>query len=70
VTIAFAVEESAVLVVGVFYGGQDFEALLGGEEAQSAMNGPEEPARPPEPNEAMRCRRGWRSLLDAPEKQP
>jgi hypothetical protein len=31
VTIAFAVEESAGLVVGVFYGGQDFEALLGGE---------------------------------------
>lgn len=31
VTIAFAVEESAALVVGVFYGGQDFEALLGGE---------------------------------------
>lgn len=28
VTIAFAVEESAVVVVGIFYGGRDFEAVL------------------------------------------
>ena len=29
VTIAFVVEATEVLVVGVFYGGQDFEAILG-----------------------------------------
>jgi toxin ParE1/3/4 len=28
VTIAYVVEPTAVLVVGVFYGGQDFEAIL------------------------------------------
>ena len=28
VTIAYVVEESAVVVIGVFYGGRDFEALL------------------------------------------
>jgi len=28
VTIAFAIEEGVVTIVGVFYGGQDFEALL------------------------------------------
>ena len=28
VTIAFAGDEAAVLVVGIFYGGRDFEALL------------------------------------------
>lgn len=28
VTIAFVVEPKAVLVVGIFYGGQDFETLL------------------------------------------
>ena len=28
VTIAYVVEPAAVLVVGVFYGGQDFEAIL------------------------------------------
>jgi plasmid stabilization system protein ParE len=31
VTVAFVVEASAALVVGVFHGGQDFETLLGGE---------------------------------------
>ena len=31
VTIAFVVEAAAVLVVGIFYGGQDFESLLGDE---------------------------------------
>lgn len=28
VTIAFVVEETATYVVGIFYGGQDFEAIL------------------------------------------
>ena len=28
VTIAFVVEERAVMVLGIFYGGQDFETLL------------------------------------------
>lgn len=28
VTIAFAVEEATVVVIGVFYGGRDFETLL------------------------------------------
>jgi toxin ParE1/3/4 len=28
VTIAFVVEDTEVLVVGIFYGGQDFEAIL------------------------------------------
>jgi len=28
VTIAFAVDEAAVVVVGIFYGGRDFETLL------------------------------------------
>jgi toxin ParE1/3/4 len=28
VTIAFAVEPEAVLIIGIFYGGQDFETLL------------------------------------------
>jgi plasmid stabilization system protein ParE len=28
VTIAFVVEESAVIVTGIFYGGRDFETLL------------------------------------------
>jgi plasmid stabilization system protein ParE len=28
VTIAFVVEPTQVLVVGIFYGGQDFEAML------------------------------------------
>jgi toxin ParE1/3/4 len=31
VTIAFVVTEEAVLIEGIFYGGQDFEALLRGE---------------------------------------
>ena len=31
VTIAFVVEPAEVLVVGVFYGGQDFEPVLKGE---------------------------------------
>jgi hypothetical protein len=31
VTIAFVVEPGAVLVVGVFYGGQDFESVLKGD---------------------------------------
>jgi toxin ParE1/3/4 len=31
VTIAFVVEPSEVLVVGIFYGGQDFEAILHGD---------------------------------------
>jgi len=30
VTIAFMVEESAVVVIGIFYGGRDFESLLEG----------------------------------------
>jgi len=29
VTIAFIVEPTAVLIVGLYYGGRDFEALLG-----------------------------------------
>lgn len=29
VTMAFMVEEEAVVVIGFYYGGQDFEALLG-----------------------------------------
>ena len=29
VTIAFAVEEAAVVVIGIFYGGRDFETLMG-----------------------------------------
>lgn len=28
VTIAFAVEDTAVVIVGIFYGGRDFESLL------------------------------------------
>ena len=28
VTIAFVVEKTSVLVIGVFYGGQDFESIL------------------------------------------
>jgi toxin ParE1/3/4 len=28
VTIAFAVEADAVMIIGIFYGGQDFEAAL------------------------------------------
>jgi plasmid stabilization system protein ParE len=28
VTIAFAVDETAVVVIGIFYGGRDFETLL------------------------------------------
>ncbi|RSU55261.1 type II toxin-antitoxin system RelE/ParE family toxin [Sphingobium yanoikuyae] len=28
VTIAFAVEEAVVVIVGIFYGGRDFESLL------------------------------------------
>ena len=28
VTIAFAVEDTAVVIVGIFYGGRDFETLL------------------------------------------
>ena len=28
VTIAFAVEDAAVVIVGIFYGGRDFESLL------------------------------------------
>jgi plasmid stabilization system protein ParE len=31
VTIAFVVEERNVVIVGVFYGGRDFEALLAGD---------------------------------------
>lgn len=31
VTIAFAVEEAVVVIVGIFYGGRDFESLLGEE---------------------------------------
>ena len=31
VTIAFIVEPSQVTIVGVFYGGQDFEAILSGD---------------------------------------
>lgn len=30
VTIAFMVEETAVVVIGIFYGGRDFESLLDG----------------------------------------
>lgn len=30
VTIAFVVEEAEVVVIGVFYGGRDFETLLAG----------------------------------------
>ena len=30
VVIAYSVENDAVLVIGVFYGGRDFESLLGG----------------------------------------
>jgi toxin ParE1/3/4 len=33
VTIAFAVEASAVTIIGVFYGGQDVEAVLQADEA-------------------------------------
>ena len=28
VTIAFVVEETAVVIIGIFYGGRDFESLL------------------------------------------
>jgi hypothetical protein len=28
VTIAFVVEKTSALVIGVFYGGQDFESIL------------------------------------------
>ncbi|WP_235682074.1 type II toxin-antitoxin system RelE/ParE family toxin [Sphingobium yanoikuyae] len=28
VTIAFAVEEAIVVIIGIFYGGRDFESLL------------------------------------------
>lgn len=31
VTIAFVVEERTVVVIGVFYGGRDFETLLSGD---------------------------------------
>jgi toxin ParE1/3/4 len=31
VTIAFMVEDTTVVVIGFYYGGQDFETLLGGE---------------------------------------
>ncbi len=33
VTIAFAVEADAVTIIGIFYGGQDFEAALQTDEA-------------------------------------
>ena len=33
VTVAFSVDEKAVVVIGVFYGGRDVETLLGGDPA-------------------------------------
>ncbi|MGH1559980.1 type II toxin-antitoxin system RelE/ParE family toxin [Caulobacter segnis] len=30
VTITYAVEEGQVVIVGIFYGGQDYESILGG----------------------------------------